>query len=395
MKLTAAAVAKLALPQGKAEVFYWDDDVPGFGLRLRSGGSRNFVLQHRIGRRQRRITIGSATALTAAEARAMAVKLYARTRLGEDVAATKASAIEARSDTFGAMVNLYLARQRTSLRPRSFIEVERHLARHAQPLHPLPISEIDRRHVAKLLGALGESSGPTAANLTRAALSACFTWLMKEGLCAANPVVATNKHQVAGSRERVLTDAELALVWKAAGDASQYGSILQTLALTGCRREEIGALKWSELNFATATISLPGERTKNGRPFDIPMSPPLLEILQAQPRREGVDHVFGRAGFRGWAMAKASLDRRVKIEPRWTLHDIRRTFATLLNERLMVEPAIVESLLNHTVGGVRGVYDRSKHLESRRRALTRWADYLLNALVEDRPAKVVALGRGS
>ena len=96
-----------------------------------------------------------------------------------------------------------------------------------------------------------------------------------------------------------------------------------------------------------------------------------------------------------WPAGKVTLDRRLKLAP-WRLHDLRRTFATRLHERLLIPAEIVESLLNHTVGGVRGVYDRSKHLESRRRALARWADCLL-AIVEgegrEAPDNVVALKR--
>jgi hypothetical protein len=77
MKLTVATVAKLSLPGGKSEIIFWDSDIPGFGLRMRAGGIRTWILQHRIGHRQRRITIGAATALTAADARGMAAKLYA------------------------------------------------------------------------------------------------------------------------------------------------------------------------------------------------------------------------------------------------------------------------------------------------------------------------------
>jgi hypothetical protein len=171
MKLTGAAVAKLGLPSGKSEAFYWDDDVPGLALRLRAAGSRNWVFQYRVGRRQHRQTIGSASAISAADARATASKLYARVKLGEDPAATKAKAVAAQADTFAAVLDPYLARQRQSLRPRSFAEVERHLAVHAKPLHAVPLAEVDRRHVARLLATIGETSGRTAANHVRASLS--------------------------------------------------------------------------------------------------------------------------------------------------------------------------------------------------------------------------------
>jgi integrase len=390
MKLTAATVVKLTLPEGKSEAFFWDHDVPGFALRLRAGGSRVWVLQHRVGRRQRRITIGSAKAISPADARATAAKLYARIKLGEDPTALKARAVAAQGDTFAAALDLYLARQRQSLRPRSFAEVLRHLATHAKPLHNMPLVEIDRRHVAKVLAGLGETSGPTAANQVRTSLSAFFTWCAREGLADANPATHTNKFVTAGARERVLSDDELRAIWVASGDARQYGVIIKLLTLTACRREEIGALRWSEVDIDQAIISLPSARTKNAKPFDVPLSATALAVLEAHQRRDD-DFVFGRRdGFRGWADAKTALDKRIKIAP-WRVHDLRRTAATRMAD-IGVLPHVVEAVLNHQSGakaGIAGVYNRAMYESEKRQALERWSEHLL-ALTEDRSAKVLA-----
>ena len=248
------------------------------------------------------------------------------------LAATKEKAVATQADTFAATLDLYLARQRQSLRPRSFVEVLRHLTVHAKPLHSLPLVEIDRRRVANVLAGLGETSGPTAANQVRTSLSAFFAWAAREGLADANPVTNTNKFVVAGARERVLSDDELRAIWNAADGAGQYGVIIKLLTLTACRREEIGALQWAEVNFKRAIISLPSARTKNGKPFDVPLSAPALAVLEAQPRRADADFVFGRrAGFKGWADGKTALDKRIKIAP-WRVHDLRRTAATRMAE---------------------------------------------------------------
>ena len=124
------------------------------------------------------------------------------------------------------------------------------------------------------------------------ALSAFFTWAMREGIAAANPVVATNKHGISKSRDRTLSDAELAALWKSL-PTDQYGAIFKLLLLTGQRREEIEGLRWSEIDHHKALIAFPGERTKNGRPHDVPLADTALAILEAQPRREGRDRIFG------------------------------------------------------------------------------------------------------
>jgi integrase len=395
MKLTKAAVADLALPAGQSEAIFWDTGgAPGLGLRLRAGGSRNWVFQYRIGRQQRRIGLGKASAVSAADARAQASKMHARVKLGEDPAAQKAEGVARASETFESLLGVFLARQAERLKPKSYAEVERHLRVQSKPFHRLPLAKIDRRAVAKLLAEIGVSSGPFAANRLRASLMTFFSWAMREGLIDSNVVIATNKNAEGRGRERVLTDLEVAAVWAATAGADQYSAIVRLLLLTASRRDEIGGLRWAEVDLDRALISLPGERVKNGRPFDIPLSPSALAIIEAQPRRPDHDFVFGRGqgGFSGWSKSKSELDRRANIAP-WRLHDLRRTASTVMHDVLAVQPHVVEAVLGHVSGhkaGVAGVYNRAAYANDRRRALTLWAEHVVS-VVEDRPAKVVAL----
>lgn len=217
---------------------------------------------------------------------------------------------------------------------------------------------------------------------------------MREGIVDANPVLNTNRHPESGPRERVLTDNELRAIWKATSTGDQYSAIVRLLLLTGARRDEVGSLRWSEVDLDAATISLPGDRTKNSRPFDIPLTPAALSILENQPGRPDRDFIFGRRerGFSGWSKAKAELDRQVQLAP-WRLHDLRRTMSTVMHDRLSVQPHIVEAVLNHVSGhrsGVAGVYNRATYAAEKAAALARWADHVL-AVVEDRLPKIVAL----
>src|SRR5271170_748351 len=100
MKLTAAEIRKLGLRGDSAEAIVFDDDVPGFGIRLRAGGSKTFVFQYKLGAKQRRLTLGPVTALELGKARGTAKDMYARVRLGGDPAAEKASAKLKASETF-------------------------------------------------------------------------------------------------------------------------------------------------------------------------------------------------------------------------------------------------------------------------------------------------------
>src|SRR5215472_5426144 len=121
----------------------------------------------------------------------------------------------------------------------------------------------------------------------------------------------------------MLPDDELRLIWNSLGN-DPYGDILKLLALTAQRRDEIGSLRWSEIDFDKAVIALPPERTKNSRPHDIPLSDPALSILKARPHLVGSEYVFttGANGFRGRSNYKLSLDSRIGEIAPWRLHDL-------------------------------------------------------------------------
>jgi hypothetical protein len=132
------------IAQGKSETFIFDDDVPGFGLRLRQGGSRTFVFQYRLGQKQRRMALGVATAGNVNDVRKIARKLYHRVQLGQDPAGDKAEGKAQAAHTLEAVVREYLADQKPKWRPRTYPDFERHLLSHARQLHHLQLSKIER-----------------------------------------------------------------------------------------------------------------------------------------------------------------------------------------------------------------------------------------------------------
>src|SRR5262245_27796493 len=251
MKLTESAVAKLPGKKGKtADLILFDDDLPGFGLRIRDGGSKTFVFQYKIGAQHRRMTLGKYPALNPAQARKTASKLHAEVRLGNDPAAAKAEKQVRAAETFGAVLKTYLARRRGQVRDSSLVEIERHLLRNLAPLHSLPLDKLsqDRRTIAAQLARLTNHSGPVEANHTRASLSAFLNWCLGEGLVETNAARDTNKNPEK-SRDRVLSEKELREIWKALPD-NDYGAIIQLLILTAQRASEISDLRWgSEIDF--------------------------------------------------------------------------------------------------------------------------------------------------
>jgi integrase len=393
VKLTSTSVRTLALEPDQRERIFFCDDLPGFGVRVRAGGSRNFVCQYKFGGKHRRLNLGAVGAIDLSKARATAKDLLAAVRLGRDPAGERAEAQQAAAETFGAILPRFLVRQRSEVRPRSYLANEHNLLIGAKSLHPRPLKSIDRRTIAELLSALTDSGGPHAANRVRSTLSSYFSWLIREGLLETNPVTNTNLNETR-ARERVLTDVELRAIWVAAGD-DRYGSIIKILMLTSARRDEIGSLLWSEACLDAALIRLPAERTKNGRPQDIPLTAPALAILRAQPRNhpEFVFGGVGHGGFTAWSKSKTKLDVRLSVPiPDWRLHDFRRTVSTVMHDQLGIYPHIVESVLAHVghKAGVAGVYNKAKYAHDKRNALTRWAEYLMG-IVEERENKIIPL----
>ncbi len=381
MKLTKASAERLKLPEGKSELIAFDDALPGFGVRLRAGGKRTWIAQYRFGSKQRRMTLGTLETIDETEARRRAKGALSKVHLGIDPTLEKVEARAQAGVTLASVAERYLSeRAAKRLKPRSLEEVERHLRKHWAPLGELPFKKIDRATIAAQLGKIAKDSGPFAANRARAALSAMFSWAIGEGLADANPIVGTNKATEEISRDRVLSDDELRLVWLHAG-AGEYGAIVRLLALTGQRREEVGGMLWAELDLDAGLWTIGAPRTKNKRPHEVPLSPAAVAILRALPRREGREYVFGAGvgGFQGWSNCKSALDARIaeaggKVKP-WRLHDLRRTLATRLGD-MGALPHVVESVLNHVSGhraGVAGVYNRAAYAAEKRDALDRWA----------------------
>jgi integrase len=394
MKFTKDAVAALVRPTAKADHIEWDETLPGFGVRLRGAG-KAWVVQYRVGARQRRESLGDVRKVSLENARKIARQRFAQVELGIDPAAERAQA-RAQALTLGLVIDRYLEAKRDVLRPNTFKAAERYFAEHWRPLHDRPLESIRRADVAARLQELVKAHGRTSAARARDNLSALYGWAAREGLCESNPVAMTNDPtQGLPTRDRVLADDEIRAVWNASED-DDFGRIVKLLLLTGCRREEIGGLKWDEVNLDTGVMTIPGTRTKNHRTLELMLPATAVELLRAQPRRRD-DYVFGIRGgaFSAWSYSTVKLNARIvaaegKPLTPWTLHDLRRSMRSGLG-RLGVPPHVAELAINHVRGGVEAIYDRHRYQREIGAALVKWAAHVI-AVVEG-ASKVVALQR--
>lgn len=396
IRFTDAFVRRLALPTGKTDHIQWDPDLPGFGVRLRPGKA-SFVVQYRVGTDQRRKSLGDVRKVNLEDARGIARKRFAQVELGIDPDAEEANRrAEQAADalTFEKAVEQYLVAQEArlaagTLRRNTFIAEERYLRRHCGSLQKKPVAKVAFEDVAKLIRDLIRDHGPTSAARARGAISTFYGWCMRQGLgVKANPTIGT-ENPVYGQapRDRVLTDDEIRSIWRNCTD-DDFGRIVRLLLLTACRRDEIGGLRWSELDLSTGKLLLPKERTKSKRPHGFVLPPTAIAIVETVRRRNSHDTLFGGGanGFNAWSYNTMALGARIAVAEGnvlapWTLHDLRRTVRTRLG-KLGVLPHVAELVLNHAghKSGIGGVYDHHDYEPEMSAAIAVWEGDLLRIL---------------
>src|SRR5262249_43570028 len=168
MKITARTIAGLKLPGRKTDAIYFDDEMPGFGIRLRVSGQqvrRSWVAQYRSFGRTRRVLLGSAEVLGAEQARAAAKKVLARVTLGHDPQAEKAARRQTDAHSLKGVVGDSLASKKRTVGPRPYAEIVRYPPGHFfKPLHNVPIDQIPRRDVAARLTNITTENGSITAS---------------------------------------------------------------------------------------------------------------------------------------------------------------------------------------------------------------------------------------
>jgi integrase len=382
-----AIVRRLQLPAGKTDHIFWDPEMPGFGIRVRTAKSV-YIVQYRFQRATQRESLGDVRKLTLEEARKVARQYFAKVELGTDPREEKR-----KSDAIGAaekltlkvVSDLYLTARQSKMRPSTYKAARDYFENKWAPLHRKPLGKIDRKGVAEQLRRITNENGPTSAARARSNLSALFAWSMREGMVDSNPVIGTN-NPIEGKqgRDRVLTDDEIRSVWNCCRD-DDFGRIVRLLLLTACRRDEIGGLQWSEIDLQSGKLMLPPERTKPGRALELPLVATARAILESAPKRVRREYVFGQTGgaFGAWSWSTLALHGRIaavegRALPHWTLHDLRRTVRTGMS-KLGVAPHVAELVLNHVAhrSGVVGIYDHHDYQPELAEALAKWEAHLL------------------
>jgi integrase len=409
LRLTDENLHLLILPDGSNDIFYNDDELSGFHVRVRRDKSgrvrRNSGVQYRDQTgKQGRVKFGSVdppARLSMTKARQLAAELLVRVRAGSNPQKERKAARKAHKELLLDSALKYLEDRRAGIvgkRPMSkstYGAAKRTFEKHFAALARRPVALITDDDIRKGLRQVIENHGKVAAIRDKSNLSAFFSWAMREGIAKANPTINAQALAENAPRDRVLDDDELSAIWAACQD-DDFGRIIKLLLFTGARRNEIGGVEWPEINLGNGVLTIPGTRTKSRRELRLALPAPALEIIRSIPRRADRQYLFGQSGgeYSRWGYAKVELDKRLaeaghQFKP-WTLHDVRRTVRTRL-AALGIAPWVAEEVLGHTSHrqGVIGTYNRHRYDLEIKDALAQWAK-ALTKIVEGGP-KVVPL----
>jgi integrase len=373
---------------------YFDRDVKGFGLLVTERGAKSFVLKYRAGAGRaaptRRVTIGRyGSPWTVEQARGEAKRLLGEVALGRDPAAERAAKRRGADEgqAVSAVVEQWLRRDQAGNRTAE--EVRRIMAREVLPyIGQVPVAEVRKRDIMDIIDRVADRA-PVRANRVLAHVKRLFRWAAGRDIIEFDPSAHILKRTAERPRERVLSDAELLAVWRAAESmGGPYGRGVRLLIATGARRAEIFELRWSEVDHDDVCIRLPAERNKVNRVRIIPLSPLAMCVLGESPAcGDFVLATRGGRSFSNLGFSKARLNERVArmtgaALPAWRLHDLRRTVATGL-QRLGARLEAIEAVLGHVSGsraGIVGVYQRHRFEAEAREALALWGAHLQRLL---------------
>jgi len=380
IKLTKSAID--VLPKRPKDTVYWDSSSPGFGVKVTPKGRKVFIVLYRTGgagSRLRKYTIGPYGRVTLHQARVAAQRILAARLEGRDLAAEKSEAkrrivVDRVEDVLEAFIAQHVSRN------RSVREISQLLRREVGSVWGRrSIHEISKRNVIEVISTIEQRGAPIAANKALKAIKTFFRWCVGRALMNQSPADGIPLPAKDVPRDRVLSDDELGAIIKAARKlGGVYGAIVEFLALTGQRREEVAQAIWDEFDLEQRVWTLPNRRTKNGKPHIVHLASQSIAILK-QASRKG-QFPFSDSGtkpYQSFSRAKRELDRISGIE-NWRLHDLRRTCVSGM-ARLGIAPHVADKILNHrggTISGVAAVYQRYDFMAERKDALERWAEHV-------------------
>lgn len=420
-------------PPGR-RVDHMDAIVPGFGVRVTDKGRKSYILVARYpgSPNPTRRAIAEVGKIELGKARDLArdwLELIAagkdpteeadRKRREAERERLEAESQRALEKVLDQYENERLSQHRRGAATRRALDGKKGLLKQFRDRDPASLTRAEIREVVKARA----KDSPISANRQLAYASAFFNWCRDEEIVAENPVESIRKPSKENERDRYHSLDEVREIWDAAGTLGYpFGQFYRLLITLPMRREEVACIPLNELSLGNdeasseAIWTLPGDRTKNGQPFRVPLSRLARSIIveakddPARPKSAYLFSTTGETAVSGFAKAKRRLDQAIadartkaalsvgtdpEPMPAWVAHDLRTTFATLACDRLGIDPAVADRCLNHVASATSSkllrTYNRSEMFEQRKAALAAWGSLLEAEIVGRRASNVVSL----
>jgi len=391
--------------------------VPGFVLVHTPAGHTSYGLIYRAGGQRKKLTLGSTKMFTLGEARKLAAQHRVEIETGGDPHEDKLSQrrledeqrrLEKEQERLEAerqkleverMWEKYMQLVASQLRSRA--EKDRVFRKYILPtVKGLCVTEIEKRHALEIIDGLVARDRRRMADKVRQEGAAFFEWLIEREHVDRNVFARIRKAMVKRTiRTRILSDDEIAVIWKVSEPEGHWSCWIKLLILTGCRNMEVRGARWSEFDFEQRLWTIPAERYKTGRSHTVYLTDPMIPILHEIPRFRSSDLVFPALGnmcqpMSGDQKVKDRIHQRMcqamreagAPEPEnWRVHDFRRTIATGL-QRLGFRPDIADQVIGHvgsTRVGAAAHYLHYGYEEERKEALEAWSAHIGNVVTAD------------
>jgi integrase len=402
VNLTARTIASLKPPPPKQQIDYWDDSLPGFGVRVSYRGTKTWVVMYRYNGRLRRHSFGKVAEMDLADARALAKRKLTSVDDGHDPAAEKtASRI---GQTFAELADEYLERHAKPFK-KSWRHDEQMIKQALLPRwkHVKPV-DISRGDVRALIESIVDRGAPIHANRMLALIRKIFNFAIGRDWIEANPCNQLKSMAKEFSRDRVLTDDEIRRVWSALeAEEPPIRAAFRLRLMTAQRGGEVMQMKWEDLDLPNGWWSMPADRVKNGKSHRVFLTPDATRILtdlRAWQAQRIIEINVGRTKkheelktMSAWVFPSPRADEPVtwinkageriqaasKVEFR--PHDLRRTAASLMTAAGTPRD-VVKKILNHADRDITAVYDRYSYDPEKKTALTKWGQQLLRILTQ-------------
>jgi len=371
VRFTDAYIKSLKPTASRYELY--DANLAGFGIRVSPSGAKSWMAFSRNMERKTRVTLGRYPQMPLGQARQRAMNTLMEMADGEFQRSNKLQLFE------HALDDWY---KKDQAQNKSFLQVKNAMELHVRPrLKDFKLANIEKRDIIKIIDRIAMKA-PTQANRVLAFTKRFFNWCVSRDLLAISPANGIAKAKTEASRDRVLSKDELTAIYSATFEMSYpFGPLLRILALTGQRLNEVAGCQWAEINLEEAKWELPRDRSKNKTSHVVHLSNPVSKefaTLMNPTNQELVFTTTGKTPVSGFSKAKKQLDKISGVND-WRLHDLRRTFASVATETLGYEPVVVDRVLNHVNGSVKGiaaVYQKGQYLEKRKIVLDAWAGYV-------------------